>query len=194
MRTGRIVVVGLMVALASTACAARSDDGQGVATAGQPTATASSSATPGGAPGRGAPDEDAPVKFAQCMRQHGMTWFPDPDADGRTVVKVPKSVDPEKFEAAQEACQQFAPDGGDAAEPDPEMVEMSRRLAKCMRENGVPDFPDPQPNGSIELHRGKDGDGVGPGDPAFDKAEQKCSQYLPGDRDEHREPGGGAEA
>ena len=60
---------------------------------------------------------------------------------------------------------------------DAEQVERLRQVAKCMRENGVPNYPDPDPDGGISI----DGDklGTGPGEPTFDKAEQACSRYRP---------------
>ncbi|WP_127504518.1 hypothetical protein [Actinoplanes solisilvae] len=187
MRTRRVVVAGLLLLLATAGCGAKADDGGGVATAQDGTASAAPSRTPDQKR-----DEDAPIKFAQCMREQGLTWFPDPDTNGRTIVKTPKDLDPKKFDAAREACKEFAPDGGDPGEMDPAMLEMARKMAKCMRENGVPDFPDPQPNGSISLDRGKLG--TGPGEPAFDKAQEKCSQYLPEGRQEHSERVGGGNA
>lgn len=170
MRTGKVVVAVLTALLVSAGCADRAGDGDGVATARTGAATPSPSATK-------TFDGDAPLKYAQCMREQGMTWFPDPNPGGGTAIRVPKGLDPKKFEAAQKACREFAPNGGEAGKTDPEMIEMGRKMAKCMRENGVPDFPDPQPNGSIKLDRGKISSG--PGDPAFDKAEQKCSQFRP---------------
>jgi hypothetical protein len=51
-------------------------------------------------------------------------------------------------------------------------------FAKCMRANGVPNFPDPQPNGGgIEI---TPGDGITPGSPAMKAGQQKCSHLLPG--------------
>jgi hypothetical protein len=179
MRTRKVVAAGLMVLLATAGCAAKGGDGTGVATAQDGTASAAPSKTPDRTR-----DEDAPLKFAQCMRKQGLTWFPDPDTNGRTTVKVPKSVDPKKFDAAREVCKEFAPDAGGLTKIDPEMLEMARKMAKCMRENGVPNFPDPEPNGSIALDRGKIG--TGPGEPAFDKAEEKCSQFMPEGRQEHK--------
>ena len=183
MRTRKVVVAGLLLLFATAGCGAKAGDGTGVATAQDGTASAAPSKT-----SSQTQDEDAPLKFAQCMRKQGLTWFPDPDANGRTIVKIPKSVDPKKFDAAREACKEFAPDGGDSPKLDPEMLEMARKMAKCMRENGVPDFPDPQPNGSIQLDRGKLG--TGPGEPAFDKAQEKCSQFLPEGRQERKEGSG----
>ncbi|WP_250000796.1 hypothetical protein [Actinoplanes sp. M2I2] len=177
MRT-RALIVGLMVSLAVAACGSPAQDGDGVATA------QSGAATTSPAPSAKA-DEDPALTFARCMRENGMSWFPDPDAEGRTVVKTPKGLDPAKFEAAQEACSHLAPDGGDPQRADPEMVELGRQMAKCMRENGIPDFPDPQPNGSIQLDRGKLG--TGPGQPKFDQAQEKCSQFMPEGRSERKE-------
>ncbi|GAB2596436.1 hypothetical protein Aab01nite_71690 [Paractinoplanes abujensis] len=172
MRTGKVWLAGLMMVLAAAGCAAPDDDGDGVATA--QTGAATAAASPSAA---ATFDEDAPLKYAQCMREHGMTWFPDPQPDGRMMIKTPKGLDPTKFEAAREACQEFAPEGGEGGQPDPELIEKARQMAKCMRENGVPEFPDPQADGSLQLDRGKMS--VGPGDPAFDKAEQKCSKFMP---------------
>jgi hypothetical protein len=182
MRTGKVVVVAALLALAS-GCGGSPADGNQVATARSGTPTTGASSAPAES------DEDAPLKFAQCMREHGMTWFPDPDPNGRTAIRTPKDMDPKKFEAAQEACRQFAPDGGDAGVPDPEAIEMARQMAKCMRANGVPDFPDPQPDGSIRLDRDKLG--TGPGEEKFDRADEKCAQYRPEGRERGTDSGGG---
>lgn len=174
MRTGRIAALGLLLTLAAAGCAGDDDNGTKVASA-RTGATATASTAPSAA---AAADEDAALKFAQCMRANGMTWFPDPQPGGRMMIKTPKGLDPAKFEAAQQACKQYAPNGGERPAPDSEMLEQARQMAKCMRANGVPDFPDPQPDGSMRLDARELGSG--PGDPAFDKAEQKCSQHMPG--------------
>jgi len=168
MRTTRILALGLL--LTAVAGCAGTNGGAQVASAGGATPTASTSAA-------AARDEDAPLKFAQCMREQGITWFPDPDAGGRTSIKVPESQSKEKFEAAMTACNKYAPNGGDHGKADPEQLEQARQMAKCMRENGVKNFPDPQPDGSLRIDGGKVG--MGPGDPTFDKAEQACAKYLP---------------
>lgn len=163
----------------ATGCA-KSNEGPGVATAasGGPKAPASPSASV-------SVDPDAPIKYARCMRENGMTWFPDPQ-DGKTVVRVPSNVNREQMQAAEEACREYAPNGGEKPEIDPADLERARQMAKCMRENGVPNFPDPNAEGGIGLDREKLG--TGPGDPTFDEAEKKCSQYLPqGGRERHVE-------
>jgi hypothetical protein len=50
-------------------------------------------------------------------------------------------------------------------------------FAKCMRANGVPDFPDPSAGGGFFLHAGA---GVDPSSPAFKAAQGKCHRLLPG--------------
>ncbi|MEU8237495.1 hypothetical protein AB0C07_04550 [Actinoplanes missouriensis] len=129
-------------------------------------------------------DPDSPLKYSQCMRENGMTWFPDPDTSGRMTVRVPSNVSHEDMQKAEEACRQWAPNGGEKPRLSAEDLEKARQMSKCMRENGVPNFPDPKPDGSISIN----GDtlGSGPGDPTFDKAEELCSQYLPKGRTEKR--------
>ena len=172
MRTRRLLALALVLALAPAGCArGPDDDGANVATA------RSGAPRPSSSGPTGEPDRDAPVKFAQCMREHGMTWFPDPQPDGRMTIKTPKGLDPKKMDAAQQACRQFAPNGGPGSRPDPAAIEQARQMAKCMRANGVPNFPDPNPDGGLGIDRGKLG--TGPGEPTFDRAEQACARYLP---------------
>jgi hypothetical protein len=60
---------------------------------------------------------DRALKFAQCMRQHGVN-MPDPQAsgDGKGIMQQgPDSIDPKgkTFQEAQKACEQFfGPPGG----------------------------------------------------------------------------------
>ena len=54
------------------------------------------------------------LKYAQCMRQNGITAFPDPDAGGTLPPIIQGSgIDPEsdQFKKADEACKQYKPQG-----------------------------------------------------------------------------------
>jgi hypothetical protein len=108
-------------------------------------------------------------------------------------VSIPQGTDKKKFEAAQEACKQFMPDGGQVHKPTAEELEQVRQMAKCMRENGVPNFPDPQADGALMIDPNKLG--TGPNDPTWKKAEAACSQYLPKGqkRSENHTDGGGSD-
>jgi hypothetical protein len=168
----RMMTVLVLVALSAAGCAEPDDPGDGVASVGGATPSASAT-TDGGAAG-----EDSGLKFAQCMREQGMTWFKDPEPGQRGLrIAVPPGQDQAKVDAAMAACKKFLPNGGEAGKMDPAAVEQARQMAKCMRENGVPDFPDPGPNGEIRIEKGTLG--VGPGDPAFDAAEKACARFQP---------------
>ncbi|WP_433376040.1 hypothetical protein ACQPZX_07085 [Actinoplanes sp. CA-142083] len=179
MRTRNVAVLALMLALGPAACARTGTNDPQVASAQNagPKASPSASATP-------SEDPDAPLKFAKCMREHGLPWFPDPE-DGKMSVAIPKGTDQSKVKAAEEACKQYMPNGGAAHKPSAEELELARKMAQCMRENGVPNFPDPQPDGGIAIDGSKLG--TGPGDPTFDKAEQACSKYMPKGAEKHSE-------
>jgi hypothetical protein len=51
------------------------------------------------------------------------------------------------------------------------------KFSKCMRRNGVPNFPDPGGGGGIQITAGS---GINPFSPAFKGAQQHCRKLLPG--------------
>ncbi len=51
------------------------------------------------------------------------------------------------------------------------------KYARCMRANGVPNFPDPSPGGGFVFSRHA---GVDPLSPAFKAAQAKCKKSMPG--------------
>ncbi|SRR6266498_1032354 len=69
----------------------------------------------GGQPSKPNPQEQQQMlKFARCMRQHGID-MPDPGPNGGIEINGgPSTVKPDdpKFKAAQQACQQYQPKGG----------------------------------------------------------------------------------
>lgn len=149
-----------------------------VATAGGATPTASSSAA---ATGGGQGDAGDQVKFAKCMRENGVPDFPDPDTTdpNRFSIMIPEGTPKATAETAMEACKQFTPNGGERRAADPAVTEQLRKLSKCMRENGFPEFPDPGADGGIQLEKRKDGTGIDPESAEFKKAEETCKQFQP---------------
>ena len=94
------------------------------------------------------------VKFAQCMRANGVPAFPDPDASGQLTidgVANGSSVDTSSpaFTQAISACKDLEPAGFMGHQRSPEQQKVALKFAQCMRDNGVPDFPDPTPNGPL---------------------------------------------
>jgi hypothetical protein len=173
-RARTALLVGVLLTVSTAGCGDDSGN-DGVATVGGKGKTTSSPS---------AQVKGDPVKFAQCMRKHGID-MPDPDTSGGGItINIPKGTDRRKVDAAQKACKQFMPGGGTPPKLDAQALAQLRKLAKCMREHGVPKFPDPKPNGGI----GIDGrSGLDPNSPKFKAAEKACAQYQP----KGARPGGG---
>jgi hypothetical protein len=81
------------------------------------------------------------VKFAECVRAHGVPHFPDPDATGNFNFAV--DVSAATFTAAVNACKALQPPGTLSAHRSAKQQSAALRFAACVRANGVPDFPDP---------------------------------------------------
>jgi hypothetical protein len=104
-------------------------------------AACGSSAKPSG--GAGA---SAGIKFADCMRSHGVANFPDPGAGGGIQITAGSGIDRQSpaFRSAQTACAKLLPGGGPVGGSGSESRKLQLvKLAECMRAHGVPSFPDP---------------------------------------------------
>jgi hypothetical protein len=110
---------------------------------------------------------------------------PDPevDEDGRVKFGGPApgkvdAADREKMQAAQEKCKQYLPNGGEPPKLSAEELDQMRKFSQCMRENGYPDFPDPQPDGGIRIEGDQNGT-MDPESEQWKEAHKKCEQYMP---------------
>jgi hypothetical protein len=88
------------------------------------------------------------VKFAQCMRSHGVSAFPDPGTSGKfTIDQVANgsSLDTgtPAFKQALSACKNLEPAGFTGCKRSPVQQSAALEFAQCIREHGVSDFPDP---------------------------------------------------
>jgi hypothetical protein len=88
------------------------------------------------------------VRFAECMRDHGVREFPDPDASGQLTIDGivnGSSIDPDSaaFKQAISACKDLQPPGFMGHKRSAQEQEYALKFAQCMRDNGVKDFPDP---------------------------------------------------
>jgi hypothetical protein len=99
-------------------------------------------------------------KFAACMRNHGVTNFPDPQVSNNgTQQKIAiRAVGPDNpaFKTAAKACQGIlpAPSKADIAAQAAAVRARTQSLlsfARCMRARGVTDFPDPGLQGQLTL-------------------------------------------
>ena len=127
------------------------------------------------------------VKFSQCMRANGVSKFPDPDASGALTIDGVvngSSLDPNSatFQQALSACRDLEPPGFMGHTRSAQQQDAALKFAQCMRDNGVPDFPDPTANGPlIDTSRIPSMAGKSPrSDPGFSAANNKCSALYSG--------------
>jgi hypothetical protein len=166
-----LVVLVPMLVLALAACGGKKDHGMPTANGGTATATPKASASLSDEQKR-----EQALKFARCMRDHGID-VPDPGSDkGVQIGGGHAGVADEKTKAAMEACRQYLPDGGDLKKPSTDQIEQQRKYAQCMRQHGVPNFPDPSADGGLDIGR----TGLKPDDPKFKQADEACRSVRPG--------------
>jgi hypothetical protein len=185
MRMGLVLGLLLALALAVAACGG-GDKGGGVASLG-----GADKATPTTAAGGGSDRMQAALAFARCMRQHGIS-LPDPLLSGDMIVQDlgDNGEDDPKVKAAQQACKQHLPNGGQAQPPNPQQQQRMLAFARCLRQHGV-SMPDPKITAEgiaqQELPRGLD-----PDDPRVSAAEHACHRYgsLPPSNGPQRGGGG----
>jgi hypothetical protein len=103
--------------------------------------TAAGSASSTGSGSSSASKREKGVKFAECMRSNGVSDFPDPNANGEFMYGV--SVTPAVFTKAVDACKVLQPPGSLSGQRSPKQQSLALKFAQCVRNNGVPDFPDP---------------------------------------------------
>jgi hypothetical protein len=102
-------------------------------------------------------------QFSQCVRDHGVPGFPDPVInDGHLGLPANSGGDDPKQalannEAARQACTPIldrlpaTAHQGQNHTPSPQEMQQILQFAQCMRENGIPEWPDPIANGDMPL-------------------------------------------
>ena len=182
-----MAVAVLMVLLALVVAGCGRASSAGIATASGGEGSAPVAANPSPTP---VDEADAALAYAQCIRANGFPEWPDPTADGQIMLRRDQGIsfnDP-RLISAQEACQDLRPagaGGGFSAGAGGPMgagaadEEALFAFARCMRENGVPGFPDPSSGGG-RMVIGADS-GVNPNDPKFQAAQQTCMASLRGE-------------
>ncbi|WP_054570704.1 hypothetical protein [Frankia sp. R43] len=141
---GLLVIVVTGAALAG--CGGGKDEPRVATAGGRPTAAATATGDPVTAYVEGV------RAYVACLRAEGLK-VTDPNAQGKFTfegdLQLLKS-DP-KFTTAQQKCKKLLPAVPSVLQSRPartqEEIKMARDYAKCMRENGAADFPDPGPDG-----------------------------------------------
>jgi hypothetical protein len=98
----------------------------------------------------------AAYRYSACMRQHGVTDFPDPQVvnnNGEHGIKIAihaGEANSPSFNSAQKACQGILPEPqNETAAQRQARAQGLVSFARCMRAHGVTSFPDPTAQGRI---------------------------------------------
>jgi hypothetical protein len=123
------------------------------------------------------------VKFAECMRNNGVSEFPDPNTSGAFTIDGVlngSSLDPNSaaWTTAIGACKDLEPPGFTGTKVTPQQRTARLKFAQCVRDNGVPDFPDPTPNGPLVDTNRIPSAATTDGMSILNAAMQKCGQYA----------------
>jgi hypothetical protein len=120
------------------------------------------------------------VKFAKCMREHGVNVSTPAGGSGPIRITGSGSAsNPHALEAAQNACKAYQPKGRRQNLSPAEKAaaeDAGLKFAQCMRSHGV-NVPNPTTSSSggfgIQIHS------VNPNGPAFQAAQKACQGLLP---------------
>jgi hypothetical protein len=172
-RTLRPLAAFALVALISAGCGSNAPSETSTASS---SGTASSTGTASSGANKKLTARDKAVKFAECIRAHGVRDFPDPNEKNQFEYGV--SVTPAVWDKATTACKDLQPPGTLSGKRTPKQQSASLRFAQCIRDNGVKDFPDPV-NGEPVIDTYKIPSSNKPGGMAIlNAAVQKCRTAL----------------
>jgi hypothetical protein len=137
----------------------------------------------------GAGGSTSMLKYSECMRSHGVPAFPDPSTtqgpnsfgiDGYNF-NLPANLNTRSpaYESASTTCGKLINGGGGGPANNPAFVAKARQAAlahaECMRQHGVPSFPDPTFHSNGQgVTVGSGGPGLNPQSPAFQQAQKIC--------------------
>ncbi len=149
---------------------------------GSPTSdpTTTTTASTGGSSSSGASNSvtQQALKYAQCMRSHGVTDYADPSpGKAQSIGGSGLDTNSPTYQAAAGACQKYQPTAGNSTGqgPTPAAQTAQLKFAECMRSHGVTNFPEGNTSGgqqSLSQY------GIDTNSPTFLKANQACSSLL----------------
>ena len=172
-RKARRAAVGIAAAIVIAAC-------------GSSSAGSSTSAGPGGRPPTQAQAQQTRrdvVRFAGCMRSHGVSGLPDPTIDPLAFKEaMGRLFGTPAYRSALGVCQHLLPRGGQATQrPAQRQARIAALLAfaRCLRGHGFPSFPDPSSTGQIS-HQMLASAGIDVHQPALVQAADSCTSATHG--------------
>src|SRR4051794_6795387 len=112
--------------------------------------------------------------FVACPKDQGVE-VPQPEPGKPLLVEAGQGDDAKRD--AIEACVPDLPPPSDGPRTAGNPDEL-KPFAQCMRDHGLPDFPDPTEKGLV-VQRDEVDPGTHPGGPTFDSAQEACKDELP---------------
>jgi hypothetical protein len=130
--------------------------------------------------------QNGALAYSTCMRSHGVSSFPDPNAGGEIdKAKVIPLASSPQFHVAQRACRHLLPNTNPANATHAQVQAALNgmvRFAACMRSHGVQNWPDPY----IDRHRPDDPrpvfdlhSTVDPTSPGISTDTHECQRLMP---------------
>lgn len=178
------VLVAVLLAGGLLLAACGGGGGPGVAGAGNTSRTTDPSSNSGGGfpTGNSAKDQAERqadlLKYSKCMRAHGLSDFPDPSNGGiKLQAGQGGDLNPSspKFQAAEKACKKYMPGGNLTPAQKAAANARAVKYAHCMQTHGVPNFPEPNGQGVIQING--NAPGLDPSSPQFQHAQKACKRY-----------------
>jgi hypothetical protein len=177
---------GLLAALVALGLGVAACGGGSRNASSNPASAAISGCSPSGcsSPAASASAEAIAVKFSGCMRSHGVTEFPGPTIGSNGLPSFGPTLNVDGgapvYNAADQACKK---DSLSSLAPQTRAAKAKAnhaalKYAVCVRSNGVPDFPDPNGQGRIQINHAT---GVlESSSPQFQKAQTACKSLDKG--------------
>lgn len=122
----------------------RSRSGSATSSRSHNATTSTSRATSGSASGDLQSQE---LAYAQCMRANGVPNFPDPNPGGGFDIQSGSGgidLSSPLYKSADARCQKYMPNRGAGPTFNPQEGAQLLKIATCMRQHGIADFPDPE--------------------------------------------------
>lgn len=127
------------------------------------------------------------LRFADCLRAHGVVRFPDPLPSGGFPRTANDGASSPGYGRAMSHCRGLIAVNATPSPPSAAARATALRFARCMRRHGVPRFPDPvalsQIGSSAALVDGGVafplGASIDPSSPAYTRAATNCGQSAP---------------